>query len=311
MTGSPDIVILGSTNVDLIFRVEHLPKPGETVLSQAFEQQFGGKGGNQAVVAARLGAETALISRVGADDYGTAALRHYLANKVPTLYIGQDETAPTGLACITVDARGNNAIVVAPGANLTLRPEHVLGQAHLIASARLIIAQLEIPMEAIIEAFRLARGAGAATMLNAAPALAMPDELLGLTDVCIVNEPEVEQLTGQAIVDQTQVKEIAQALRRMGPSMVVVTLGANGAWIEDDSLSMRVPALKVNAVDTTGAGDAFTAAFGVAFCERRPPLEAVRWANRVAALTVARPGTQSSFPNRWEVDTWNEPGQPG
>lgn len=304
MTQAFDLVVIGSTNVDLFLQVDHLPRPGETLLGRSSSLEFGGKGGNQAVMAARLGANVGLFSCVGGDHFGQFALRHYSEQNISIQFMQQDTQRATGLACICVDNQGANCIVVAPGANQALSVDHIHDHAHMIAKARLVLAQLEVPMACIVEGFRIARQAGALTMLNAAPMQPLSPELLTLTDICVLNEPEIEQLTGQPLVDRQQVQALARVVRKLGPRMVLVTLGAHGAWIESDEMSEAVPAPCVEVVDTTGAGDVFVATLAVGLIQGIQPVVAAGWANHAAALAVTRRGTQSAFPSQADIEAF-------
>src|SRR5207237_10796204 len=198
MQAAPRICVVGSANVDLTFRTPRLPAPGETLAGRSFHLGFGGKGANQAVMAARLGAHVALVGRVGHDLFGEQTARHLRGQGVDTAHLRADARHPTGVASIAVDDRAQNCILVVPGANAGLTPADVRQAADAIRAAAVVLCQLEVPVDAVLEAFRVARGAGVRTVLNPAPALPLPDELLRLTDLCVPNETEAEQLTGQA-----------------------------------------------------------------------------------------------------------------
>jgi ribokinase len=296
------VCVVGSSNIDLIFRTARLPRPGETLAGHAFRLDFGGKGANQAVMAARLGAPVALVSRVGRDVFGEQIRANYQREGIDTRHLSVDETRPTGVASIAVDDEARNCILVVPGANLGLSPTDVRDAADALHAAAVLLCQLEVPQESVLEAFRLARAAGARTVLNPAPAAPLADELLRLTDVCVPNEPELEALTGQPAGTLGQVEAAGRALLRRGPGAVVVTLGGRGALVLEGAAAEHVPAVPVQAVDPTGAGDAFIGALGVSLASGLALRTAVRRASAVAALSVTRLGAQASFPSRAETE---------
>ncbi len=301
---SPRVCVVGSTNIDLTFRTARLPRPGETLSGQGFHLGFGGKGANQAVMAARLGARVQMISRVGHDVFGEGALRNYRDQGVDTTFVLTDAEESSGVAAIMVDDAARNCIIVVAGANGRLTPRDVHAAAPAITSADVLLGQLEVPLEATGEAFRLARAAGVRTILNPAPAVDLPDELLGLTDLCIPNETEIELLTGRPATTPEQAEAAARLLLARGPGTVLVTLGAAGAMIISPGATEYLPAVAVNAVDTTGAGDAFIGSLAVFLGRGSSLREAVRRANAVAALSVQRLGTQAAFPHRTEVEAF-------
>jgi ribokinase len=302
MSQHPSICVVGSTNIDLTFRAARLPKPGETLSGHGFQLGHGGKGGNQAVMAARLGARVAMVGKVGRDTFGEGALRNYRQQGIDTTYVLTDPERPTGVASIVVDDAARNCIIIVPGANLGLTPQDVRAAADAIREARLLLCQLEVPVEAVAEALSIARAAKVTTILNPAPAVPLPDELLRLSELCVPNESEIELLTGgQTAATVQDAAAAAWELLKRGPRTVIVTLGERGALIADAGSAEHVPAPQVEAVDSSGAGDAFIGALGVFLAERVPLGEAVKRANGVAALSVTRPGTQASFPTRAEL----------
>jgi ribokinase len=296
------ICVVGSLNTDLTFRTSRLPNPGETLRATALHVGHGGKGANQAVMAARLGAQVALVGRVGRDAFGDAMLRHITREGIDAIYIKEDVKEPSGTAAIVVDDAARNCILVVPGANGTLTPQDVRDAESAIRPARVLLCQLEVPINAVKEAFRIARSAGVRTILNPAPAAELPDELLQLTDICVPNETELELLTGRSTLNFDEIEAAARTLLRRGPPTVIVTLGARGVLIVTLDGSEHVPAVPVEAVDPTGAGDAFIGALAVFLAEDRKLLEAVRWACAAAALSVTRLGAQASFPSRADVE---------
>ncbi|MGV9941813.1 ribokinase [Streptomyces sp. NPDC003401] len=290
-----DIVVLGSTNMDLVAHVEKAPQRGETVTGREFRTTPGGKGANQAVAAAHAGGIVSIIGAVGNDAFG-ARLRSALESSgVNTDHLRTVES-PSGTAHIVVDDEGGNAIVVVPGANGTV--DHLVpGDEVLIASADTLLLQLEIPLAAVVAGARAARAHGVRTVLTPAPVQPLPPELLATTDLLVPNEHEAAALTGR-----TDPREAALALLDTVPQ-VVVTLGAAGSlYAARGAEPVTVPAPRVSAVDTTGAGDTFVGALVVALGEDRPVREALAWAAAAAALSVQRPGASASMPYRCEIE---------
>jgi ribokinase len=300
----PHISVVGSANVDLSFRTARLPRVGETVAGQAFHLGFGGKGANQAVMAARLGARVTLVGKVGRDVFGEQTLAHYRAEGVDTTHLAVDPDRPSGTAAIVVDDEARNCIIIVPGANAALAPADVRAAAAAIGSADVLLCQLEVPVETTLEAFRVARAGGVRTVLNPAPAAPLPPELLALADLCIPNETETELLTGQAVTTPAEAEAAARALLRQGPRAVLITLGSRGVLLADAAGVEYVPALPVAAVDPTGAGDAFIGALAVSLASGLALRAAAHRANAVAALSVTRLGAQSAFPRREEVEAF-------
>ncbi|MDX3229899.1 ribokinase [Streptomyces sp. ME19-01-6] len=305
-----DLLVVGSANADLVIGVERRPAAGETVLGSDLAVHPGGKGANQAVAAARLGARTALLARVGEDGYGRLLLESQRDAGVDTagVLVGG---APTGVALITVDPSGDNSIVVSPGANARLTPADVRAAADLLASARVVSLQLEIPLETVAtvaEAVRTgtagegAQGVGPRLVLNPSPPAALPAEVLAACDPLVVNEHEARFLLGDDPAGREEAPDAwAAALLARGPRSVVVTLGAAGALVADRDRTVLVPSLPVKAVDTTGAGDAFTGALAWRLGVGDDLETAVRFAVRVGAAAVTRDGAQESFPTAEEV----------
>ncbi|MFF7879460.1 ribokinase [Streptomyces sp. NPDC007896] len=292
-----DLLVVGSANADLVIGVERRPAAGETVLGSDLVVHPGGKGANQAVAAARLGARTALLARVGDDAHGRLLLDSQRAAGVDTagVLVGG---APTGVALITVDPSGDNSIVVSPGANGRLTPEDVQSAGNLLATSRVVSAQLEIPLETVVEVVRNL-APGSRFVLNPSPPRALPAEVLAACDPLIVNEHEARVIVGTDLGDSPQ--DWASALLALGPRSVVITLGARGALVASAEGAARVPSVKVETVDTTGAGDAFTAALAWRLGLDEPLAEAAAYAARVGAAAVTRAGAQESFPTAEEV----------
>jgi ribokinase len=303
-SGRPRVCVVGSSNIDLTFRTARLPRPGETLAGHAFYLGFGGKGSNQAVMAARLGAQVAMVSCVGGDVFGEQILGNYRGQGIDTAHVRTDAGRPTGVASIVVDDAAQNCILIVPGANLSLSPEDVRAAAAAIRSAAVLLCQLEVPVETTGEAFRIARAAGVRTVLNPAPAAALPDELFRLTDLCVPNETEAELLTGRGVTTVAEAEAAARALLGRGPAAVLVTLGERGVLVADGDGGEHVAAEPVRAVDPSGAGDAFIGSLAVFLAEGVPLREAVRRANAAAALSVTRLGTQASFPTRTDVEAF-------
>jgi ribokinase len=295
------ICVVGSANVDLTFRAPRFPQPGETLTGYSLQQSMGGKGANQAVAAARLGAQVAFIACVGSDSFGDAAVDQYRAEGINTEFVRRVDNQATGTAAIVVDDRAENCIVVVPGANAELTGEDVKRAANAIATADAVACQLETPLAVTLEAFRIARATGIRTVLTPAPAVELPDELLPLCDVCVPNRMEIERLVGRKVSSLTDARAAAASLLERGVKAVALTMGSEGAVIADRSQTAHVPAVKVDAVDTTGAGDAFTAALTVSLCEGLSLRQSAERASLAAALAVTRVGAQTSFARRAEL----------
>ncbi|MGW2690031.1 ribokinase [Streptomyces sp. NPDC001414] len=294
-----DLLVVGSANADLVIGVERRPAAGETVLGSDLTVHPGGKGANQAVAAARLGARTALLARVGDDAHGRLLLDAQRAAGVDTagVLVGG---APTGVALITVDPSGDNSIVVSPGANGRLTPGDVRAATGLVHAARVVSAQLEIPLETVEEVVRNL-APGSRLVLNPSPPRPLPEEVLAACDPLIVNEHEAQVLLDGAAPGERP-EDWARTLLTKGPRSVVVTLGADGALVASADGVVRVAPVKVDAVDTTGAGDAFTAALAWRLSTGSSLADAAAYAARVGAFTATRPGAQDSFPTTEEVE---------
>ena len=297
------VVVVGSANTDLVIRAPNIPAPGQTVLGSDFLKANGGKGANQAVAAARLGAHVTFVGRVGADQFGRDAIDSYAEAGIDTRYIAIDSDTSTGVGLIVVDEAGENAIVVASGANGRLDPVDVSRAARAIRLGDILLLQLETPLASTERALQLARENKTPVILNPAPAGDVPAELLRRIDVLTPNEHEVTALAAHLGTTTDDVEEAAAALLATGVGTIVVTLGPAGTMIVDSDGSRTLDAPRVEAVDTTGAGDAFNGALAVELAEGRELDEAVAAAQRVAAVSVTRPGAQPSLPTREEVES--------
>lgn len=298
----PTIVVVGSLNMDLVIKVERRPRPGETVIGEAFGMFVGGKGFNQAVAAARMGAQVHMVGRVGQDDFGPRSLRALEAEGIDTRHVAWDDQASTGVALPVIDAQGDNSIIIVPGANMRLSQADVERAAGVIAAADVLMVQLEVPMEAVRRAAELARAAGAVVLLNPAPARPLPDELLRLVDILTPNETETEILTGMSVADDETAGRAARALLERGARAVVLTLGARGALLADPARVTRVPGYAVRVVDTTAAGDAFCGALAVQRALGQPLEQAIRTANAAGALATTILGAEPALPRREAVE---------
>jgi len=303
----PTVIVLGVFNADTTYRAPRLPRLGETLLGTGFALGPGGKGSNQAVAAARAGADTALVTRLG-DDAFAAMARALWAEAGVTALAATDPDRPTGAACILVeDGSGDNAIVVAPGAGGALGPADLDAHAPVIAGARVFLASLEQPLEAALHGLRIARAAGLRTILNPAPAPDMsPDilaEMLALADILTPNATEAAALAGHPVHDAATARAAAETLRARGAGAVIVTLGAQGALlVTAEGAHPVAPRTAGPVVETTGAGDAFNGALAAALAEGRALADAADVAAAAAALCVTRPGTARAMPARSEID---------
>lgn len=304
MSGSPRIVVVGSLNLDLVVHARVIPSPGQTVLGGALLQVRGGKGGNQAVAAARLGAETAMIGRVGDDAFGESLRAGLIESGVSVEMVRTTPGAASGVAMIVVDEEGQNAICVAPGANSALTPDDVRASRDLIARADALLVQFETPLETVAEALRIAREAGVRAIVDPAPAPSGASHLASgilCADVVTPNESEASALTGIDVCDETSGRAAGRVLVAHGAQAAAVKLGARGAvWVTAET-EFAVPAFRVDLVDTTAAGDAFAAGLAMALCRGDDAPSALRFASAVAALKCTKSGAQPGLPTGDEV----------
>ena len=301
-TSRRQILVVGSSNTDMVIKAAHLPRPGETILGGTFFMNPGGKGANQAVAIARLGGPVTFICKTGSDIFGHQSQQLFEEEGINTSSVFSDSGNPSGVALITVDEKAENCIVVASGANANLLPSDLEKAEEAIERADLVLMQLEVPMETVCFVADIAWQKGKKVILNPAPAHPLPADLLRHLYLITPNETEAEMITGVKITDESSAGEAARALSGMGVQHVIITLGSKGALIYSNGKAEMVPALKVEAVDTTAAGDVFNGALTVALSEGRSLKEAARFACKASAISVTRVGAQSSAPYRNEVD---------
>lgn len=297
----PRITVVGSVNMDLVFRTPRMPATGETLHGHDFHQIPGGKGANQAVAAARLGADVSFIGAVGDDGFGEFSRNCLAVEQINLAHLATVKGIATGVAGILVTDSGDNSIVLAAGANATLSASQIEAAAATIASAQVLICQLETPLESVTRAIQIAHAQGVTVILNPAPARALSDDLLRQVNYLIVNETEAAQLSGIEVNDQASAQQASQKLLQRGAGCVLLTMGGNGALITDQTGSKFIPAVKVEVVDTTAAGDTFVGAFAVGIASGMGILQASSEAQYAAALTVTKLGAQTSIPQLHEV----------
>ncbi len=293
----PKICVVGAANLDLISYVPRLPRMGETLHGTRFHMGYGGKGANQAVMAAKLGGDVAIVTKLGQDIFGENTLKNFQSWGIDTRHVLFTDQAFSGVAPIAVDPDGHNAIIIVTGANDLLTPEEIEAARPVIAAAQILVCQLEIPVETTLAALRVARQEGVTTIFNPAPARpSLPDELYQLSDIFCPNESETELLTALPVNSQEETEAAARALLGRGAGMVILTLGERGSLLVTATDSVHVPATPVKALDTTGAGDAFVGSLAYFLAAGKPLAEAMRRANYIAAISVQSSGTQTSFP---------------
>jgi ribokinase len=296
------IVVIGSINTDMVVRSPELPFPGQTLMGHSFQTTGGGKGANQAVAAARLDAEVNLIARIGDDAFGKMSIENFKKEKINIENIYTDRDAPSGVAFIVVDDKGENIIVVAPGANASLNEKDIQDAEDAIKKADIILFQLEIPMSTVAEGIRLAKKHNRMIMLNPAPAAMIPKEILHSVDIITPNQTEALTLTGIAVNDAVTAQHACDILHGMGVITVIVTMGEQGAYISSDDYHGLVPGFTAGVVvDTVAAGDTFCGGLAIAIAEGKSLKDAVQFANAAAALSVTKAGAQASIPVRTEV----------
>lgn len=304
MNTGKKIVVIGSSNTDMVIKSDRLPKPGETILGGNFLMNNGGKGANQAVAAARLGGDVTFICKVGNDIFGNQAIEMFQKEKIDTSYVGVTNEEPSGVALINVDKKGENCIVVASGANSTLSVEDIQKAEAAIKKASITIMQLETPIESVSYAAQLAKKNNVTVILNPAPAPAtqLPDELLENVDIIIPNVTEAEIISGIHITDDETTKEAIRRISAKSIKTVIITMGSKGALAFENNEFIHIPAFKVNAIDTTAAGDTFCGGLCVALSEGKSLKEAILFASKASSISVTRMGAQVSIPLRKEIE---------
>ena len=296
MNIKPKILVVGSSNMDMVIRTDHFPSPGETIIGGDFSMIPGGKGANQAVAAARLGGEVCFISQVGNDVFGNQNLANYNKEGIDVSWIKQNPDKPTGVAMITVDKSGENTFIVAPGANHALNLEDIDAASKSFQSADIVLVQLEIAMEIVIEVCQKSFGLGKRVILNPAPAKKLEDSIIHLLYLITPNETEAEFLTGIKVIGEASAYQAASILRTKGIKRVIITLGAGGAYLFIDEFQGIIPTEKVKVKDTTAAGDTFNGALAVALGNGKTIKEAVNFALKAATLSIQKFGAQTSIP---------------
>lgn len=302
----PPIIVVGSSNVDLIMKMDRLPQRGETVTDAVFMQTFGGKGANQAVAAAKAGGEVTFVSCVGEDSYGVQVIENLRQAGINTHYIFVEPGVATGTALIMIGADGENYLGVAPGANYRLTPTHVERAKTLFVQGALVLLQYEIPLETVQYTLDLGRRMGCQTILNLAPPRPFPEAYLAKIDILVVNETEAAFLCGFPVEQEKQAWQAVDSLQAKGCGMVILTMGSRGCLVasqrDPHPIRQQIPAFKVQAVDTTAAGDVFCGALATALAEGQTIVQALRFASAAAAICVTRMGAQPSIPDRREIE---------
>lgn len=300
----PRICVVGSSMFDQITRASKIPAPGQTLPATSYQTGFGGKGSNQAVMAARLGAHVTMVVKLGRDAIGEQTRQHYAEEGIHTNFVYSDELLPSGVAPIWVNEQtGQNSILIVPGANLALTPIEVREAATAIASARVLLCQMEIPVECNLEAMRIAKqSAGVLTILNPAPSGPVPDEIIHLTDLLVPNESEATALTGLPVTNADEAERAARALQARGAQNVLITLGSEGVLaLTQGNEIIRIPSPSVKAVDTTGAGDCFIGSLAFFLGAGVDLRTAMERACLIASRSVTALGTQTSYPCREDL----------
>jgi len=297
----PKIVVIGSCNTDMVVKANRLPVPGETILGGTFYMNPGGKGANQAIAAARLGADVTFVSKIGYDLFGLQALEIYKSEKINTEFVFTDQKNPSGVALISVDSFGENCIIVASGANLSLLPEDIDKAEDKIQEADIVLMQLEVPLSTVEYTTALAYKYGKKVILNPAPASSLRNEFLEKVYAILPNRIETEMLSGIKVTDVKSAQKAAKAISDKGIENVVITLGKEGAYVKESDSYVMTHARDVDTIDTTGAGDVFCGAVSVYLSEGHSLTESVIFANAAAAIAVTRIGAQSAIPYRQEI----------
>ena len=300
----PKVVVVGSFNMDLVVQAERRPQTGETLMGEEFGMFIGGKGSNQAIAAARLGANVTMIGRLGTDLFGDTLMAAHAAAGICTDYITRDTEVGTGVASILIDADGDNSIVLVPQANMRLSVEDIERASESIAAADVLLLQLEVPIAASQRAAEIAKSNGATVVLNPAPAQELPDDFLAQVDILTPNEVETESLSGVRVSTVTDAERAAKVLLDKGLSAVILTLGEQGALLLTPNLTQQAPSYLVEVVDTTAAGDAFCGALATALARGENFVDAVAFANAAGALAVTVLGAAPSMPTAAQVEAF-------
>jgi len=295
------VLVIGSSNLDLVVTAKRFPKPGETIFGKKFEMFPGGKGANQAVCAARLGCKTSFIGKMGNDEFREKLSVILIEAGVDINNLFIDENEHTGTALITVDERGQNQIIVISGSNMMLSPQDIISKSELFLNTAVVLTQLEIPIDTVVQSAKLARKNNAIFILNPAPAASLPEDILPLIDFITPNENELELLSGVTTNDDSSIKLAAEKLLKKGIKNVIVTLGDRGSMLINESTIKHFPVSKVKVVDSTAAGDAFNGALASSLSEGHSIEESIEFANKVASIAVTRMGAQSSMPYLNEI----------
>ena len=295
------IVVVGSSNTDMIIKAPRIPKPGETIIGGTFQTAAGGKGANQAVAAARAGGQVTFVARVGDDMFGEQAVRGFIADKIDVKHVIKDVNAPSGVAEIFVAENGENSIAVASGANANLSPADIENAKSAITHADILVMQLESPLDTVMAAAKLAFDNDVHVILNPAPAQQLPNELLKYVALLTPNESEAELLTGIAVTDESSAEKAAVKLKERGVDTVIITMGSAGVYILSDSFIGKQSGFCVEPVDTTAAGDVFNGALAVGLADNMKLQDAASFAQAAAALSVTKLGAQPSAPTKQQI----------
>ncbi len=299
---SPEILVLGSSNIDLILRISRFHGPGETITGENLITAFGGKGANQAVAANRLAAGVRFITKLGNDSFGRSYRRYLIQNGLEARYLLRDAALPTGVALIEVGPKGENRIIVSPGANGSLAVNSLRTLPHVWKGIRVFLVQMEIPLPTVMAGLKAAKKQGIVTLLNPSPAIPLPSSIFSLLDYLVPNEWEAEQLSGTRMRRKGDFPATAQSLLARGVKNIVITRGDKGLFFKNHDEEMWMDAFRVNPVDTTAAGDAFMGALACGLAEEKPIREALGMANAAGALATTKLGAQPSLPYRKDVD---------
>ena len=295
------IIVIGSSNTDMVIKSSKLPAPGETILGGNFLMNPGGKGANQAVAAVRLGGDTTFITKTGNDIFGKQAVQQFEKEGIHSEYIATDPDNPSGVALIMVDDHGENCISVALGSNGTLNPMDIYKAEKQIKSSELVLMQLEIPLSTVEYVAGIDSAAGVKVVLNPAPAQELSAELLKSLYLLTPNESEAEILSGVEVKDEASAGKAANIIKSKGVKNVIITMGASGSFVSTDSEERMVSAPTVQAIDTTAAGDTFNGALVAALAENKSIIDAVKFANKAASMSVTKMGAQASIPYRKDI----------